>query len=411
MRRDIWLASLVGVIIGSWLTLIAVQVEEHGFGPNKAETRIETESHTAVTAPTPTETAKADTIPTTTAPSQTPADTAKQEATPAGETKPDDKISVPPAAIAEQTPPAAPSITAPGTIDDGNQSPPTTSAATVSASPPTVAPTSTPEDTAKALLATSADQIDKGNADVAAQPPKQTDSKASTELEQRKTTPADQSEAQSAQATPRKTNTTPESEKAEPDSSNQTNAGRGPADQVDREQAAAAHRTVPNEPPSQKASAGSDEKPSEQVKPVELVRPFSDRAGILTIAGKNVQLPGIIPTDVDRMCTGPNGKSWPCGAAARTAFRMYLRGRTIDCDLPSPTWQGTVTGACRYVRVDLSEWLVRFGWAEPEAGSPLVALAEQAKQQKRGIYGDDPRAGGKSTLGPPPAKENPLNPI
>ncbi|MFS8115654.1 hypothetical protein QD460_28365 [Rhizobium jaguaris] len=387
MRRDIWLASLVGVIIGSWLTLIAVQVEEHGFGPNKAETNAETESHPAATAPTPTETAKADTIPITTAPTQTPAE------------------------IAKQATPAAPSITAPGTIDNGNQSPPTTSAATVSASPPTVAPTSTPEDTAKALLATSADQIDKGNADVAAQPPKQTGSKASTELEQRKTTPADQSEAPSAQATPPKTNTTPESEKAEPDSLNQTNAGRGPADQVDREQAAAAHRTVPNEPPSQKASAGSDEKPSEQVKPVELVRPFSDRAGILTIAGKNVQLPGIIPTDVDRMCTGPNGKSWPCGAAARTAFRMYLRGRTIDCDLPSPTWQGTVTGACRYVRVDLSEWLVRFGWAEPEAGSPLVALAEQAKQQKRGIYGDDPRAGGKSTLGPPPVKENPLNPI
>jgi len=111
------------------------------------------------------------------------------------------------------------------------------------------------------------------------------------------------------------------------------------------------------------------------------------------------------------LCTGPSGKSWPCGLAARTAFRMYLRGRTIDCDLPSATWQGTVKGACRYVRVDLSAWLVRFGWAEPEPGSPLAPLVDEAKQKQRGIYGDDPRKTGKSTLGPALPKEDPLNPI
>ncbi|MDL2399201.1 thermonuclease family protein [Rhizobium mayense] len=437
MRRDIWLASLVGVIIGSWLTLIAVQVEEHGFGlPNRAEATAETENHAAATAQT--ETAKADPVPATTAPAPTPAETAKQEIAPTVEAQPDDKNSALPASVAEQTTPAATTAvgaTALATIDNGNQSPAVALSATASVSPPTVAPTSTPEDTAKTLLATSADQIDKGNVGAVAQPPKQADGKATTELAQRKTTPTNPGETQSAKAAPTNTTQTPtpESGKTQPDKvapkpapSDQSNvgqvpAGRGPADQADREQAAAAHRTVPSEPPSQQVqvSPSTDQKPSEQAKPmeseqpkpVELVRPFSDRAGILTIAGKSVQLPGIIPTDVDRMCTGPSGKSWPCGAAARTAFRMYLRGRTIDCDLPNPTWQGTVTAACRYVRIDLSEWLVRFGWAEPEAGSPLAVLAEQAKQQKRGIYGDDPRVGGKSTLGPEPRKENPLNPI
>jgi len=160
---------------------------------------------------------------------------------------------------------------------------------------------------------------------------------------------------------------------------------------------------------TQKADDSS--KPNEATKPVELIHPFSDRAGVLTLGDRSVQLSGIIPTDVGRMCTGSGGSSWPCGTAARTAFRMYLRGRTVDCDLPSETWQGTVTASCRYVRVDLSEWLVRFGWAEPEPGSPLAAIAEQAKQQKRGIYGDDPRKGHKSTLAPAPAKEDPLNPI
>jgi endonuclease YncB( thermonuclease family) len=192
---------------------------------------------------------------------------------------------------------------------------------------------------------------------------------------------------------------------------------RIPADQIDRELAASAHRTLPPQTPpakpqSEQTSLDPAQKPQEQAAPsIELVRPFSDQAGILTIAGKSVRLVGIIPTDVDRMCTGPSGKSWPCGQAARTAFRMYLRGRSIDCDLPSATWQGTVTGACRYVRIDLSAWLVRFGWAEPEPGSPLAALVEEAKEKKRGIYGDDPRKNGKSTLGPALPKEDPLNPI
>ncbi|UWU21543.1 MULTISPECIES: thermonuclease family protein [unclassified Rhizobium] len=355
MRRDIWLASVVGVVLGSWLTLIAVQVEEHGSG---LSTKAKAESAPAVSTPAPTEMAKA-AVPATTASAQQPADTSAVQS----------------AAVA-------------AAADNSHQ--------------PPITPTSTLEETAKALVADSAAQIDKGSSTAAVQPAILPESSASTELAQRKTTPANSNETQLAQATPAASDQT---------DIGQTPANQMPADQVDREREAAAHRTVPAEPPSQQASPDGDQKPSEQAKPVELVRPFSDRAGILTIGGKSVQLPGIIPTDVDRMCTGPSGKSWPCGAAARTAFRMYLRGRTVDCDLPSPTWQGTVIGACRYVRVDLSEWLVRFGWAEPEAGSPLVALAEQAKQQKRGIYGDDPRVGGKSTLGPAPAKENPLNPI
>jgi endonuclease YncB( thermonuclease family) len=370
MRRDFWLASLAGVVLGSWLTLVAVQVEEHGSGLANGAAA---ESPPAGSAPTLVETATA-AVPAKATSVQQPTDTTKQKAMLAAETKPNDKASVQPAAVAEQTTPAA-------------------------------TPTSTLEGTAKALVATTAEQIGKDQSVAGVQPAILPESKASTELAQQNATAANPGETQVAQATP--TESTP----SDQTNAYQTPASQMPADQVDRQQAAAVRRTAPDEPASQQAAPNSDQKPSEQAKPVELVRPLSDRAGILTIGRRSVQLPGIIPTDVDRMCTGPNGKSWPCGAAARTAFRMYLRGRTIDCDLPSPTWQGTVTGACRYVRVDLSEWLVRFGWAEPEAGSPLVALAEQAKQQKRGIYGDDPRAGGKSTLGPAPAKENPLNPI
>jgi endonuclease YncB( thermonuclease family) len=90
---------------------------------------------------------------------------------------------------------------------------------------------------------------------------------------------------------------------------------------------------------------------------------------------------------------------------------MYLRGRTVTCDLAGEEWQGAVIASCRYVKTDLSQWLVQNGWAEAEAGSPLSQAEEQARADRRGIFGDDPRKDGPSTLGPAPRREDPLNPI
>ncbi|MEZ2221127.1 hypothetical protein [Rhizobium sp. RCC_161_2] len=419
MRRDIWLAGVAGAVVGSWLTLVAVQVSEHGFHLRGSGSKAEAENHPAAAAVKPgaVEVAQADV-----APAQTLADTAPKK-----------------------TLPITGSMVAPATANSTTaeaSAPPTTTKsetpATTSISEPAVTPVLATENVAKDTAVAPADQ-DKSSTTKPATEPQST---PPAEPAQSEALPANTRDAQPAHQ-----NTTdaeaikteaPEAKKTEPEQSTskqilanppapqQTEADQtkqaqtsfpAPADQADRAAAAAAHRTAPMAPSTQQASPddsqkpGDDEKQADGATPVELIRPSSDRAGMLTVGNRSVQLSGIIPTDIGRMCSGSDGKSWPCGAAARTAFRMYLRGRTIDCDLPSQTWQGTVTGNCRYVRIDLSEWLVRFGWAEPEAGSPLEAVAEQAKQQKRGIYGDDPRKDGKSTLGPALPKEDPLNPI
>lgn len=395
MRRNVWLAGVAGVVVGSWLTLVAVQVNEHGFHlPGRAASKAEAENHSA-TAAAPIEIAQADV-----APAQTLTDTAPKKTLPitAG------------TVIAAATV-MADSATAQTTVPAATKSEPP--AATLT-SAPAVAPVVAAEDTAKDAVIVPADQ-DKSST---AKPAMELQGTSPAQLTQSETAPATAPEAQPAPKNTTDADGTrteaPEIKKAEPERAAPFPA---PADQADRAAAAAARRTVPMTPSTQQASPGDSQTPSDDQKqaggtePVELVRPSSDRAGMLTVGNRSVQLSGIIPTDIGRMCAGSDGKSWPCGTAARTAFRMYLRGRIIDCDLPSATWQGTVTGHCRYVRIDLSEWLVRFGWAEPEAGSPLEAAAEQAKQQKRGIYGDDPRKGRKSTLAPAPAKEDPLNPI
>ena len=401
MRRDIWLAGVAGAVVGSWLTLVAVQFAGHGFDLHGrgGETTAENKS-----AATQSDTAKAETTLPKAIETPKPAEATKDKAT----------------ILAAASPSTS-----------STDSSPALSAAAMAAA----AAASTGDET----------KVEE-NKPAAAQPVTQQDSKVPTDTARSNDVSTKPEEAQAslpaADTTKDKDTSAPAqpANETKPDkpavaSSDTASSGeaktdpipdnRIPADQIDRETAAAEHRTLSPvspqqqvqpkpqsepQPQSEQAALDPASKPQEQTT-IELVRPFSDQAGILTISGRSVQLTGIVPTDVDRMCTGPSGKDWPCGQAARAAFRMYLRGRSIDCDVPDANWKGTIKGTCRYVRIDLSAWLVRFGWADPEPGSPLAALVDEAKEKKRGIYGDDPRKSGKSTLAPPPAKEDPLHPI
>lgn len=165
------------------------------------------------------------------------------------------------------------------------------------------------------------------------------------------------------------------------------------------------------QPEKPDVGATGEAEPNGTLKPVDLSRPFAERAGVLTVGGRSVQLAGIVPTDPQRTCTGTDGKEWPCGTLARTALRSFLLGRTITCDVSDPAWKGSITAECRFAKLSIADWLARNGWAEVASGSPLTAAAEEARKAGRGVYGNDPRKRHQSTLAPEPPKEDPLNPI
>ncbi|AHF82317.1 hypothetical protein RLEG3_10980 [Rhizobium leguminosarum bv. trifolii WSM1689] len=142
-------------------------------------------------------------------------------------------------------------------------------------------------------------------------------------------------------------------------------------------------------PQQAETPAGATPSPAAK-KAVELARPMADNAGILSFGKRRLQLAGIVPTPVDRIC-GPAGRQWPCGMMAKTALRLLLRNRSVSCDLETVEWNETVTTACRLGTEDLGSWLAENGWAEPTAGSPLTSAAEKARQAGKGLYGDDPR--------------------
>ncbi|SOC46120.1 hypothetical protein SAMN05892877_1218 [Rhizobium subbaraonis] len=143
--------------------------------------------------------------------------------------------------------------------------------------------------------------------------------------------------------------------------------------------------------------------------PVALSRPIVLAAGRFSIGGKVLELDGIVPVAVTRQCTDSTGEGWPCGRMARTAFANLIRGRTIDCDLPSAQWSGTATARCVLAGKDLSQWLVENGWAEVEAGSTLQSAADAARNAGLGLYSPDPRrtrARSQDATGETPADAN-----
>ncbi|MCM2401160.1 thermonuclease family protein [Rhizobium sp. S153] len=124
---------------------------------------------------------------------------------------------------------------------------------------------------------------------------------------------------------------------------------------------------------------------------IDLPRPQTSGAGILTFGEKTVKLADIEPTDPARTCTGAGGTQWPCGMLARTQQRLFIRNRTVNCAIDSAEWQGTIEAHCRLGEIDLSSWLAENGWVDTPEGSPLRPLTEKAHSSRLGLFGGDPR--------------------
>lgn len=147
-----------------------------------------------------------------------------------------------------------------------------------------------------------------------------------------------------------------------------------------------------------------------------LRRPVATAAGVLEADGRIITIAHVEPTAAEAMCERPDGNgAWPCGRAARTAFRGLLRSRAVTCDLPEGEVPPEVTTACRVGRVDIGGWLVGNGWARA-LGETYAGLDAEARDTGRGMHGagpgelpaasgldfvpDAPSPAGTDTLGP-----------
>jgi endonuclease YncB( thermonuclease family) len=124
-------------------------------------------------------------------------------------------------------------------------------------------------------------------------------------------------------------------------------------------------------------------------KVVLLHRPSSLSAGVVAFGSdQSVRLADIVETELERRCVASDGTSWPCGAMARTQQRLFLRNRSLTCETGSAAWQGEIRTRCWVGVQDVSSWLAKYGWAEAEPGSALTALTEEARAERRGLFGE-----------------------
>jgi endonuclease YncB( thermonuclease family) len=117
-------------------------------------------------------------------------------------------------------------------------------------------------------------------------------------------------------------------------------------------------------------------------------RVFVPDSGTLEAGGVVIKLNGIVASKADAQCQDEKGKSWPCGAAAKTALRQLIRARAVVCNLPWPGEHKSFTARCAVSGTDLSTWLVRQGWAKPnDLPEPALAdAAEAAKSDRIGVW-------------------------
>jgi len=145
-------------------------------------------------------------------------------------------------------------------------------------------------------------------------------------------------------------------------------------------------REAPRAPLSGLGQAG---RPKAEDGGTVLSRPLATAAGTLEARGYKITLAGIDPVGADETCDY-KGKSWPCGMRARSAFRAWLRGRSISCDLPLELVSEAVVVPCRVGKQDIAAWLVDGGWARASAAGPYAASGNAAAKAGKGIFGAPP---------------------
>lgn len=162
-------------------------------------------------------------------------------------------------------------------------------------------------------------------------------------------------------------------------------------------QAEELERVEPRAPLSELALAGPPKPPKAKMPDdwngTKLFQPVATAAGVIEAKGYSVAVSGIDIVGQDETCTDA-GKSWACGIRARTAFRAFLRGRTVVCTVPPEGGRDLIAAECRVGKQDIGQWLIENGWARAAKGSPYIEAGEKARADKKGIFGPAPKLSG-----------------
>jgi len=109
--------------------------------------------------------------------------------------------------------------------------------------------------------------------------------------------------------------------------------------------------------------------------------------GNLRANNQTYRLYGISMPTRSQVCTYQNGERWACGQRAYIALLNFIGSTTIDCRAKDITRPDILM--CRLAGIDISEWMLRNGWAylaKEVTDKRYVTAASDGISNKLGMY-------------------------
>lgn len=117
-----------------------------------------------------------------------------------------------------------------------------------------------------------------------------------------------------------------------------------------------------------------------------LYRPVVTSSASFEAMGHAILIAGTEPVDLESTCEFA-GARWRCGERALLAFRYWLRGRALRCQVPPVAERRPVAAPCLLGKQDVGAWLVSNGWALARPGGGYEKAELVAREARMGIFG------------------------
>ncbi|MFG1345434.1 thermonuclease family protein [Xanthobacter autotrophicus DSM 431] len=105
----------------------------------------------------------------------------------------------------------------------------------------------------------------------------------------------------------------------------------------------------------------------------------------LDMGGTRIRLAGIDAPELRQECTRER-RPWPCGLAARSALARLAEQGQVRCAGRQTDPYGRLVAQCSVGDIDLSDFMVREGFALAYRGRDYAGAEAEAQASRRGIW-------------------------
>jgi len=107
----------------------------------------------------------------------------------------------------------------------------------------------------------------------------------------------------------------------------------------------------------------------------------------LRLGGQRIRLSGIDAPELHQTCQNDKGKPYPCGVLAKRQLERTIKGPGLKCETVATDRYGRSVAACTVNGRDLSDVMVRSGWALDTTRDGVYLAAEaEARRARRGMW-------------------------